>query len=246
VPTLSPAGSLYTPPPTHTPIHTPAHTRTWHTHTCAHACTHTQDALPGGLGPYLLNPHTPPALLANTPLTPPPTHTPTHTLKDALRKVVKGVGGLEHTDFRAFRSERRVTECRGFIDGDLVEAFLDLGVADASKVGAAGALPCRGASSKVEGRKMEAYRGCGGQLCVGGQGKAALAHKHRHTNTNTCAHRHTRTHTHTYTRTHTHTHTHTCTYARMHMHTHTHTLSHTHAQSISLPCSGRGLDGRQL
>lgn len=53
----------------------------------------------------------------------------------ALRKVVQGVGGLEHADFRAFRSERKECEARGFVDGDLVEAFLDLSPQDASKVG---------------------------------------------------------------------------------------------------------------
>lgn len=55
-------------------------------------------------------------------------------LQDALRKVVRGVGGLDHADFRAFRNERKVSESRGFIDGDLVEAFLDLSPAHAEKV----------------------------------------------------------------------------------------------------------------
>ena len=69
------------------------------------------------------------------------THTHTHTVlhthaQDALRKVVKGVGGLDHTEWRAFSNERRTAEGpRGFVDGDLIETFLDLGAEDAQKVG---------------------------------------------------------------------------------------------------------------
>jgi len=43
-----------------------------------------------------------------------------------MRKVVKGIGGLEHQAWRSFKSERRRAESCGFIDGDLVETFLDL------------------------------------------------------------------------------------------------------------------------
>lgn len=47
--------------------------------------------------------------------------------QDALRKVVKGVGGFDHATWRSFSSERVTNgECRGFIDGDLIEQFLDL------------------------------------------------------------------------------------------------------------------------
>jgi DNA damage-binding protein 1 len=60
-------------------------------------------------------------------------HVHTHT-QDALRKVVRGVGGLEHAEFRAFRSERKVSESRGFVDGDLIETFLDLSPSDAEQV----------------------------------------------------------------------------------------------------------------
>ena len=47
-------------------------------------------------------------------------------LEDAMGKVTKGVGGLSHSDWRAFTNERRTSPCSGFIDGDLIEAFLDL------------------------------------------------------------------------------------------------------------------------
>jgi DNA damage-binding protein 1 len=39
---------------------------------------------------------------------------------------IRGVGGLEHAQWRAFSNERRTEEARGFIDGDLVEQLLDL------------------------------------------------------------------------------------------------------------------------
>ena len=51
----------------------------------------------------------------------------TRVVQDALRKVVKGVGGFDHAVWRSFSSERVTNgECRGFIDGDLIEQFLDL------------------------------------------------------------------------------------------------------------------------
>ena len=43
-----------------------------------------------------------------------------------MTKVVQGVGGLSHSEWRSFHNERKTQECRGFIDGDLVEMFLDL------------------------------------------------------------------------------------------------------------------------
>jgi len=52
-------------------------------------------------------------------------------LQTALRKVVNGVGGLSHAEWRSFENERRTgsgraEEHRNFIDGDLIEQFLDL------------------------------------------------------------------------------------------------------------------------
>ena len=48
------------------------------------------------------------------------------TLQRAMNSVVKSVGGLNHDEYRAFRAERQVRPSRGFIDGDLIETFLDL------------------------------------------------------------------------------------------------------------------------
>mmetsp|Transcript_12957 Transcript_12957/g.36428 ORF Transcript_12957/g.36428 Transcript_12957/m.36428 type:complete len:1117 (+) Transcript_12957:258-3608(+) len=52
-------------------------------------------------------------------------------LQTALRKVIKGVGGLSHAEWRSFDSERRLgtgrpEQQRCFVDGDLIEQFLDL------------------------------------------------------------------------------------------------------------------------
>ena len=43
-----------------------------------------------------------------------------------MAKVVQGVGGLSHAEWRSFHNERKTQECRGFVEGDLVEMFLDL------------------------------------------------------------------------------------------------------------------------
>jgi len=47
-------------------------------------------------------------------------------LQDNLGKVIKGVGGLDHASWRSFSNERKVVPSRGFIDGDLIESFLEL------------------------------------------------------------------------------------------------------------------------
>lgn len=43
-----------------------------------------------------------------------------------FEKTVKGVGGLSHKRFRRFINERRNVEAHNFLDGDLIESFLDL------------------------------------------------------------------------------------------------------------------------
>ena len=55
-----------------------------------------------------------------------------------MRKVVSGVGGFSHERWRSFHSEHRgqATESRGFVDGDLVESFLDLRREKAEEVAA--------------------------------------------------------------------------------------------------------------
>lgn len=43
-----------------------------------------------------------------------------------LAKIIKGVGKIDHNFWRSFTSERLTSDYKGFIDGDLIECFLDL------------------------------------------------------------------------------------------------------------------------
>lgn len=43
-----------------------------------------------------------------------------------LAKVIKSVGKIEHSFWRSFHTERKTEPSTGFIDGDLIESFLDL------------------------------------------------------------------------------------------------------------------------
>ncbi|XP_076940007.1 DNA damage-binding protein 1-like [Bidens hawaiensis] len=47
-------------------------------------------------------------------------------LQANLRKVIKGVGGLSHEQWRSFYNEKKTADSRNFLDGDLIESFLDL------------------------------------------------------------------------------------------------------------------------
>ncbi|ESN93168.1 hypothetical protein HELRODRAFT_187538 [Helobdella robusta] len=47
-------------------------------------------------------------------------------LQQKLTKVIKSIGKIEHSNWRSFRTDRRDEGCIGFIDGDLIESFLDL------------------------------------------------------------------------------------------------------------------------
>ncbi|KAH6581560.1 hypothetical protein BASA61_009017 [Batrachochytrium salamandrivorans] len=47
-------------------------------------------------------------------------------LQEALQAIVQGVGGLIHSDWRRYRTERRTIDSAGIIDGDLIELFLEL------------------------------------------------------------------------------------------------------------------------
>ncbi|KAF9197041.1 DNA damage-binding protein 1a [Haplosporangium sp. Z 11] len=49
-----------------------------------------------------------------------------HHLETNLSKVIKGVGGLDHTSWRTFRSHAKTLPSENFVDGDLIELFLDL------------------------------------------------------------------------------------------------------------------------
>lgn len=47
-------------------------------------------------------------------------------LERSMQRVVRPVGNFSHQKFRAFNAEQRHHPSHGFIDGDLVESFLDL------------------------------------------------------------------------------------------------------------------------
>ena len=53
-------------------------------------------------------------------------HQMLHKMEKCLNKVIKGVGGLSHQKWRSFFNERKNEEASGFIDGDLIESYLDL------------------------------------------------------------------------------------------------------------------------
>ncbi|QQP55147.1 Uncharacterized protein FKW44_008243, partial [Caligus rogercresseyi] len=48
-------------------------------------------------------------------------------LQNRLTKVIKTVGKVEHKYWRSFSNERKTEPMEGFVDGDLIETFLDLG-----------------------------------------------------------------------------------------------------------------------
>jgi len=47
-------------------------------------------------------------------------------IQTAVGKVIHGVGGLQFNTWRSFRNERKTVAWKNFLDGDLIEAFLDL------------------------------------------------------------------------------------------------------------------------
>jgi len=55
-------------------------------------------------------------------------------LQAKLTKVIKSVGRIEHSNWRSFSSDKKDEACEGFIDGDIIESFLDLDRASMSEV----------------------------------------------------------------------------------------------------------------
>ncbi len=55
-------------------------------------------------------------------------------LERAMQNVIKPVGNFSHAKFRSFNAEQRHHPCHGFVDGDLVESFLDLEKATMERV----------------------------------------------------------------------------------------------------------------
>lgn len=57
-----------------------------------------------------------------------------HELQDKLTHIIKSVGKIEHGFWRSFTTDVKTEPCEGFIDGDLVESFLDLSHKDMKEV----------------------------------------------------------------------------------------------------------------
>lgn len=49
-----------------------------------------------------------------------------HSLEDRLTNVIKSVGKVDHSYYRSYQTTQKTEPCEGFIDGDLIESFLDL------------------------------------------------------------------------------------------------------------------------
>lgn len=49
-----------------------------------------------------------------------------HEIEDKLTHIIKSVGKIDHGFWRSFNTDIKTEPCEGFIDGDLVESFLDL------------------------------------------------------------------------------------------------------------------------
>lgn len=47
-------------------------------------------------------------------------------IQSRMAKVIKPVGKIDHGFWRSFATERKIEPCEGFVDGDLIESFLDL------------------------------------------------------------------------------------------------------------------------
>lgn len=48
------------------------------------------------------------------------------SLEERLTHVIKSVGKIDHSFWRCYHTDMKTENCDGFIDGDLVESFLDL------------------------------------------------------------------------------------------------------------------------
>ena len=55
-------------------------------------------------------------------------------MQRAIQNAVTPVGNFNHQQFRAFNAEQRIHPSHGFVDGDLIESFLDLDKSTMQKV----------------------------------------------------------------------------------------------------------------
>ncbi|KAI5671045.1 hypothetical protein M9H77_11409 [Catharanthus roseus] len=71
-------------------------------------------------------------------------------LQTNLRRVIKGVGGLSHEQWRSFYNEKKTVDAKNFLDGDLIESFLDLSRARMDEIAKAMAVPVEELMKRVE------------------------------------------------------------------------------------------------
>ncbi|XVE48501.1 hypothetical protein DITRI_Ditri01bG0006900 [Diplodiscus trichospermus] len=71
-------------------------------------------------------------------------------LQSNLRKVIKGVGGLSHEQWRSFNNEKKTVEAKSFLDGDLIESFLDLSRGKMEEISKAMGVSVEELSKRVE------------------------------------------------------------------------------------------------
>ncbi|OAY75001.1 DNA damage-binding protein 1a [Ananas comosus] len=71
-------------------------------------------------------------------------------LQSNLVKVIKGVGGLSHEQWRSFNNEKKTADARNFLDGDLIESFLDLSRSRMEEVSKAMGVPVEELCRRVE------------------------------------------------------------------------------------------------
>lgn len=55
-------------------------------------------------------------------------------LERSLATVIKGVGKIKHQFWRSYHTEIRTEPAEAFVDGDLIESFLDLSKTDMTAV----------------------------------------------------------------------------------------------------------------
>ncbi|KAG1365035.1 DNA damage-binding protein 1 [Cocos nucifera] len=71
-------------------------------------------------------------------------------LQSNLVKVIKGVGGLSHEQWRSFNNEKKTVDARNFLDGDLIESFLDLSRNRIDEISKAMGVPVEELCKRVE------------------------------------------------------------------------------------------------
>ncbi|XP_078488392.1 DNA damage-binding protein 1 [Ciona intestinalis] len=72
-----------------------------------------------------------------------------HSIQNRLAKVIKSVGNIDHESWRSFCTNEKTEAHRGFVDGDLIECFLDLNREKMAEV-------AKGLMVKEHGTKREA------------------------------------------------------------------------------------------